>query len=131
MTGGIGCEIAHSIPGRVRFRFAWMMREDAPLDGFHEAAKELRGVTGVRINTYCGSAVINYDCRLTNVSELERGLRAIDLDALKARCDAADRSSLGAKPPAAWLSRLEPSGWSALALATGALALSFAAAALA
>jgi heavy metal translocating P-type ATPase len=126
VTGGIDCEIAHSIPGRVRFRVACVTREDAPVDGFHEAVKNLRGVTDVRVNTYCGAVVIYYDARLTNASKLKQGLLSIDFAGLSARRDRAARERGADERPSGWLGRLEPSGWPALALATGALALSVA-----
>jgi Cu2+-exporting ATPase len=98
-----------------------------------EFIRKLPGVTSVRVNTYCGSLVIDYDQGRTNFnSELSGALENISfawLDAQPLSVAGGERRNEKDNDQNfidRCLCPIEPSGWPALALSSGAFVMSIA-----
>src|SRR5262249_21529110 len=123
-------EVRHGIPGRARVYIPDLQR----VEGFAEACVQLlmrqEGVSGARVNLWCGSLVIEYDPSRFEPGDKLNRLFETSPPELMASAHAAQSAPNGSKPGAG--SR-EPDGnsgadsvWSALALPTASLALTLA-----
>lgn len=106
------CEIVHTVPGRVRIRIG------SPAAFDHAAALEayLRaqpGVSAVRLNTACRSAIVNHDPSTIEPRELAAALAGLGLAQLR---------NAACPPPRPQAPELEPLLGLPLALATAAAA---------
>src|SRR5689334_3364578 len=124
------CEIVHSSPGRVRLRIPALYNSEAPVEQIGDWIRQRDGVSDVRMNSSCACAIVYYDAQQASVPDnILNGLATLNFESLRSLTSNATRKigeSVHDGSEAGWLSYLEPSGWPALALATGALAVSIA-----
>jgi Cu2+-exporting ATPase len=81
----IDYEVRHAMPGRIRLRVPALEQTDRLAEAITHLLELQAGISGVRVNSACGSVVINYDARQTNLpGKLGAALRQLTISDLLA-----------------------------------------------
>jgi heavy metal translocating P-type ATPase len=122
-------EVAHWIPGRVRFRIPRLTRSNAPIGSVVSHLSQIKGVIDVRANRYCGSVVVTFDRTKPGLLEVIMSeLDALDFTALvssPAVSDSPDREKTSqVASQASWLEWVGAQGWHLLSIASAGVVFS-------
>lgn len=82
------CEIAHAIPGRLRFIIPDIKDNYDLADNIAGYLLSKEGIGGVRVNTACSSVVIEYDTKLLDTRVPARMLRGLRLESVNGKLSA-------------------------------------------
>lgn len=74
--------VIHSVAGRIRIRIEALQNDDELSNLIQHALSTVRGITAVRINKWCCSAILNFEPAVTSADELINKIRRIKLGAI-------------------------------------------------